>query len=230
MNRAILGIARGRIRESHQRALYYGCAPVCEMVYGVPDTDTVRALAGRGFPEVRSYAFHGVSAALAGDSIELKRVLARFRMARDSATSELFEHAYEPLFAFLEAELAKQRDDWGAAAERLAPIVRKLGQPGYGLILWWDEHLWWALADVYTHLGHPDSAIVQLEAIVERPPRWAYSAAHLKLGQLYSQVGDTAEALDHFRTFLEAFTDPDPEYVWMVEEARAEVERLGRRR
>ena len=98
------------------------------------------------------------------------------------------------------------------------------------MLLWWDEHLWWVLADVYTHVGQPDSAIVQLEAIVERPPRWAYSAAHLKLGQLYTQIGDTTEALDHFTTFLDTFTDPDPEYVWMVEEARAGVDRLARGR
>ena len=31
----------------------------------------------------------------------------------------------------------------------------------------------------------------------------------------------------HYRTFLDAFTDPDPEYQWMVEEAQAELTRLG---
>ena len=86
------------------------------------------------------------------------------------------------------------------------------------------------LADVYVRMGQPDSAIVQLEAIVARPPRWAYSAAHFKLGQLYAEIENREEALDHYTTFLDTFTDPDPEYVWMVEEARAEVERLGRGR
>jgi hypothetical protein len=63
--------------------------------------------------------------------------------------------------------------------------------------------------------------------------RWyglPYPAAHFKLGQLYARMGNREEALDHYTTFLDAFTDPDPEYVWMVEEARAEVERMGRGR
>jgi hypothetical protein len=46
-----------------------------------------------------------------------------------------------------------------------------------------------------------------------------YSAAHFKLGQLYMRVGDSAKAVEHYVTFLDAFTDPDPEYEWMVEEA-----------
>jgi len=123
-----------------------------------------------------------------------------------------------------------QGGDWRSAAERLAPIVRDLGRPGCGISGTWDEHLWWVLGDVYAHLGQPDSAIAQLEAIVARPPRWAYSAAHFKLGQLYAQVGNRDEALDHFTTFLAAFTDPDPEYRWMVIEARAAAERLKRGR
>jgi len=49
-------------------------------------------------------------------------------------------------------------------------------------------------------------------------------------GQLYAQRGNRDEALDHYTTFLDTFTDPDPEYEWMVEEARAEVERSGRGR
>jgi tetratricopeptide (TPR) repeat protein len=201
-----------------------------ELAYAVPSRDTVQTLAGRGFWEVLDYAKHGVRATLAGDSLEVKRVLARFRAARDSATSALFEHEYEPLFALLEAELAMQRGDWRAAAQQLTPVARRVGQPGYGLSGWWDEHLWWVLAEVYPHLDQPDSAIAQLEAIVARPPRWAYSAAHFKLGQLYAQVGDRREALDRYTTFLNAFTDPDAEYEWMVTEAREAVERLERGR
>jgi hypothetical protein len=75
-------------------------------------------------------------AALIGDSLEVKRVLARFQAARDSATSTLFEHEYEPLFALLDAELAMQRGDWHAAVESLVPMVSKLGQPGYGPSYW----------------------------------------------------------------------------------------------
>jgi hypothetical protein len=43
-------------------------------------------------------------------------------------------------------------------------------------------------------------------------------------------VGRREGSLNHFTIFLNAFTDP--EYEWMVEEARAEVEKLetGRER
>ena len=227
-----LDAARGRVHKSRAMAAVSSWTRdlFLDFPYGVAGPDTVRTLAGRGFYDVLDYAVHGVRAALAGDSLEVKRVLARFRAARDSATSRLFEHAYEPLFALLEAELAMQRGDWRAAAQQLTPVARRLGQPGYGLSGWWDEHLWWVLADIYTNLGQPDSAIAQLEAIVERPPRWAYSAAHFRLGQLYAQVGRREETLDHFTIFLNTFTDPDPEYVWMVDEARAAVERLERGR
>lgn len=74
------------------------------------------------------------------------------------------------------------------------------------------------------------------------PPRyglfdWAihgvpHSAAHFKLGQLYLQVGDAAEAAEHYASFLHTFADPDPdpEYEWMVGEAREELEKLARGR
>ena len=95
---------------------------------------------------------------------------------------------------------------------------------------------WWVLADAYARTGQPDTAIVHLESIVGPPhyqaanPLWyglAYPAAQFKLGQLYAQVCDTTHAIQHYARFLEVFTDPDPEYEWMVEEARSEVERLA---
>ena len=32
--------------------------------------------------------------------------------------------------------------------------------------------------------------------------------------------------MEHYATFLDTFTDPAPEYEWMVQDARAEVVRL----
>jgi len=57
-----------------------------------------------------------------------------------------------------------------------------------------------------------------------------HSPTHFKLGRLRAESGDTAAALEHFAAFLDAIIDPDPEYEWMVEEARAEVEKLGQGR
>ena len=54
--------------------------------------------------------------------------------------------------------------------------------------------------------------------------------AHFRHGLLYAQIDNREGALDHFTTFLDAFTDPDPDYVWMVQEARIEVGRLTRGR
>ena len=35
---------------------------------------------------------------------------------------------------------------------------------------------------------------------------------------------------EHYLTFLDTFTQPDPEYEWMVTEARAALEELARGR
>ena len=57
-----------------------------------------------------------------------------------------------------------------------------------------------------------------------------YSFAHRKAALLYTQLEDYDRAEDHWLAFLDAFTDPDPEFEWMVEEGRSELERLGRGR
>jgi hypothetical protein len=59
---------------------------------------------------------------------------------------------------------------------------------------------------------------------------FTYSLAQPSAARLYTQLGEPERALEYWQVFLRAFTDPDPEHVRMVEEARAEVERLGRGR
>ena len=116
------------------------------------------------------------------------------------------------------------------AATILAPIASRLHQQGYGWLN--DTYLiWWVLADVDAHLGQPDSAIAQLEAILQNHCEWnvlavPYAAAHFRLGELYAQTGDRRRAREHFTAFLKAFTDPDPEYRSWATEARAELERV----
>jgi hypothetical protein len=53
-----------------------------------------------------------------------------------------------------------------------------------------------------------------------------HSFAHRRAALLYGQLGNTEKAIEHWRAFLDAFTDPDPDFRWMVEEARTELARL----
>ena len=48
----------------------------------------------------------------------------------------------------------------------------------------------------------------------------------LSTRQAYAAAVTSAD----WQAFLDAFTDPDPEFEWMVLEARGELERLGGRR
>ncbi len=50
-----------------------------------------------------------------------------------------------------------------------------------------------------------------------------FAPAHFRLARVRSESGDNERALEHYDTFLDAFIDPDPDYEWMVEEARAAV-------
>ena len=57
-----------------------------------------------------------------------------------------------------------------------------------------------------------------------------HSFAHRRLALIYTKLDDLDRAEDHWLIFLDNFTDPDPEVQWMVDEGRAELERLGRGR
>jgi hypothetical protein len=189
--------------------------------------------------EVVDYIVHGARAALVGDTNEAKRVGRRLRVMRDSGTSSRFERAFAPWFSLIEAGLAKRRNEWRSVIDLLEPWGDGVREPGHGFGDGDTFLIWWLLSEAYTNIGEFDSAIVHLQSIVGPPHYRAYdwmvyglpfSASYFKLGQLYDQVGNREEAVDHFTTFLGTFTDPDPEYVWMVEEARAGIERLGRGR
>lgn len=50
---------------------------------------------------------------------------------------------------------------------------------------------------------------------------FSHSFAHRRAALAYGRLGAREKALEHWSAFLEAFTDPDPDLAWMVEEARA---------
>jgi hypothetical protein len=181
------------------------------------------------------YVSHGTRAALVGDTDEAKRVLARLRAMQDSGTSRRYERMFGPLLALIEAGPAARRSDWRTVIDLLGPWAERSREPGYGNHVSASEGdsylVWWLMAEAYTHVGPLDSAIHYVELVVGPHGNggdwtiWGlpYPAAHFQLGQLYAQIGDTGQAIEHYTTFLDTFTDPDSEYVWMVEQAGAEL-------
>jgi serine/threonine-protein kinase len=126
------------------------------------------------------------------------------------------------LVATLYARIAMRRSDWEEAVRLLEPVTE---ETSYQM-----PH--WPLAEAYEALGQVESAI-RLYGGITRPEHvyaldygLTSSFAHRKAALLYGQIGQNAEAIEHWRAFLDAFTEPDPEYEWMVEEARAELDRL----
>ncbi len=53
-----------------------------------------------------------------------------------------------------------------------------------------------------------------------------YSFAHYRLAKLYAKLGQRDRAEEHWLTFVDTFTNPDPEYEWMVGEVSAELDKL----
>jgi hypothetical protein len=93
------------------------------------------------------------------------------------------------------------------------------------------------VADAYEKLGRLERAVELFEPFAtvdwHRPADIelagvAYPFVHRRLAHIHTQLDDTARAIQHWTTFLDTFTRPDPEFEWMVEEARAELERLRR--
>jgi len=221
---AFAGIHSARVTSSRVRLLL-------EVVFGLRSGDNPLPLQDRKRESVDRYVVHGVRSAILGDTVEAKRVTSRMEAARDSATSEMFEEAFEPMFALLGAGIARQRGDWGEVTRLLGPCADRVGEPGYGYNT--DRFLVrWVLADAYARLGQQNLSMEQLEALLQERSLdpfhvLIFAPTHFKLAQLHSRLGNTEKASEHFATFLDAFTDPDPEYEWMVDEARAAVAETG---
>ncbi len=225
---------------------HYGFSNVAHLVlqvaYGLsPGEAAEETFAGRGVPkeleargrdEVTDYVLYGVRESLLGDTLESKRVSQRLRAMRDSATSRTFERGFGPWFALLDVGPAFRRGDWQVVVETLEPVAAGIHEPGVGSLAGDDYLVWWVLAQASCRSGRPDAAIPLLESILERPRSrlrgwmlqgYIHPAARFKLARLYAEVGDAEKSEAHYRAFLDLFTDPDPDYVWMVEEARSEL-------
>lgn len=189
-------------------------------------------LAGRGRDAVTDYVLYGVRESLLGDTLEAKRVSHRLGALRDSATSRTFERGFAPWFALLEVGPAFQRGDWQSVVETLEPVAARIHEPGVGSLAGDDYLVWWLLAYAHVEAGRPRAAIPYLESILERPrfrvsgwmlPGYVHPAARFKLARVYARIGDVEACREQYRAFLDVFTDPDPEWVWMVQEAKRAV-------
>lgn len=90
------------------------------------------------------------------------------------------------------------------------------------------------LAQAHLPLGRVDSAVTYLERHTALSGMLgahnlvlneiSFSLGHFRLGKLYTQLEQYDRAKEHFLTFLQTFTQPDAEYVWMREEAQQALE------
>jgi serine/threonine-protein kinase len=130
------------------------------------------------------------------------------------------------------AFLRKWEGDWAGVIAILRPAIR----PGP-----WrrDAHyrplMEWSLGEAYERMEMPDSAAAHFAELARfhsygegglGPRGFTHAFAHRRAALLYGQLGQEEEAIEHWQTFLDAFTEPDPEFEWMVEDGRAELERL----
>jgi len=213
-----------------------------DLVFGLPPHELAEdlqpmELRGRGKFPVVDFILHGVNQGLLGDTLRSQRVVRRLEAMRDSSTSRTFERSFEPWFVLLDAAPAYRRNDWPYIISQLEPMVGRIHEPGVGGYLPGSAYLsWWLLAEAHHHLGQSLSAISYLEAFFQRPRArlddWTFHGffrptARLKLGRLYAEVNDAERAREHYQAFLDTFTDPDPEYEWMVEQAREGLAALG---
>lgn len=212
-----------------------------EVVYGVPASDSLpeRAppvLEGRGRVQVTGYVLYGVREALVGDTVASQRVVARLRAMRDTGTSRTFERAFSPWFILMDVGPVWRRGDWRSVIARLEPLAARIGNPGVGFVAGDQYLVGWLLADAYVHEGDLTSAIAHLEVLLQRPTArpqdwtlqgFVHPAVRFALGGLYTRVGAKTHAEKEYRAFLETFTDPDPDFAWMVDEARRGLEAVG---
>ena len=177
----------------------------------------------------------GLWAAVRGDTATARRVQETLQA---SSADEVAEAGVSFTARVLPALLHAHGGRWEDVIRILAPALRShLNGIGFS-----DEGMWalarWLVADAYAHLGHPDSAVSDLEILVD--PAGALrdgedlearglisSFAHQRLVVLYARLGRVAEAQRHWKAFQEAFTRPDPELVPLIKEARQALPRTG---
>jgi tetratricopeptide (TPR) repeat protein len=139
----------------------------------------------------------------------------------------------------VEGELALVEAWIAASGHRWEEVVRLLG-PLAGRTYWGspsNQLTRWTLADAYAHIGRLDSAAVLLEDIAnwrrfseldQHRRGLTESFAHRRLVLLYAKMGRLDDARRHWKAFSETFTNPDPEMLPLIQEAREALDRAER--
>jgi tetratricopeptide (TPR) repeat protein len=127
---------------------------------------------------------------------------------------------------FLEAWIAAKANEWEEVIALLEPATTRGQHPL--LQLTGPLPLRWLVAEAYERLGRLDQAATAF-ALVLSPTRmynredllgFSNPFAHHRLVLLSSKMGRVEDARRHWEIFEKTFTNPDPELVPMVEEAR----------
>jgi serine/threonine protein kinase/tetratricopeptide (TPR) repeat protein len=160
-------------------------------------------------------------AAISGDTIRARRLLARVRAMLPARRRRLGVGG-----VVVDATLAAS----AGRPDEVVRLLRPLADRGTLSGLRLTEALRWSLAAAYERLGRPDSAAACLDRLVAWQGPWnndeymrglTQAFARQRLVVLYARLGRLDDARRHWKTFRETFTNPDPEMRHFVDEARA---------
>ena len=176
---------------------------------------------------------HALWSATAGDTTAARRSLGLLTERPDEDVIR-----YGEIPDFLEAAIAAQGERWDEVVERLGPSAARGYDVGRLEISTSRIARQWLVSEAYERLDRPDSAAAFFERVLVpqgsrgeiRSSGRRYSLTHRRLALLYTQLEQLDRAEEHWLEFLNTFTEPDPEFQFMVDEGRTELERLARGR
>jgi eukaryotic-like serine/threonine-protein kinase len=170
-------------------------------------------------PEFRNYAGLVADRLGLGDFDRAADVLARWRtdLPEDRVTDRL-----RAQWAFHEVRVRSRDEDPGAVLRALDRYVV-------------DARCPWCFQDVriatLQALERYEETLQVLEDLVAgegNPPLQAYPVIHRTRARVADRIGDTATALDAYRTLVRMWADPDPRLRPQVEHALARIQELER--
>ena len=123
---------------------------------------------------------------------------------------------------------AWRRGETAQAIERFRSIRVNVAYPlTYGSEIYtlaFPRFLW---AVTLQETGRGEEALGWLATLESSPYELGFRGlSHLRRAEIYEQAGDGERAIEHYRAFLALWTDADPEFQPMVEQARAALARL----
>jgi hypothetical protein len=168
---------------------------------------------------------HGTQRAVLGDEESVRGVLLEFEEIALAVDRKWFAVDLR----ILESWIAASDGNWEQVIRLAAPIAEGGPEP----LLAGRLPVRWLVAKAHERMGELEEAAALMETVLS-PTRLAsffmefhmiqravYEAfAHHRLVLLYSRMGRVEDARRHWEIFEKTFTNPDPELVPMIEEAR----------